>query len=830
VRSWSLALGVVLLVVGANARAQEVEPLDAWEGEAPNRGRPAQGPSGGPALSVRAPAGFEARVLGMLREREDDALAVLVQERLGNPLLRGVLVGIDPRRRHPEVFLGAGQHARRILQRLPPATRRAYQELWQADAAALLRPRPGSLGEAELRELVRRYPISAEAPRAASLLGDRCLERGEVAAASLWWRRALRLGPENELRRSLQARLLGLRAKTLGPAGREGWLTPARLHTTPVPRLRWARLAPGGPARIGRGPCRAAGADERWVYLAVPGGLLALDRSDGRLGWSATFSGEGLRVAAGGGQVVLLARDGLSAWTAIDGSLAWEVSLEDLVREPGPGDGFLDVIAAPDGWAVTATLRGERTLLGLSARGVTRWSTPLWAVRGDEERLVVVGDGRLASVGERVFLTLDGAVVGAESETGEVLWAATPWTCLTLCTGGRVFVDLAVDGYALEAVTAWGGLARLDPLDGGPLPCEVEDRGRLEPVSLLPLVALAGERLWRAGDPPLEGETLAAGELPIGPGARLGSILAVPRTSGLALVSLGSLAEPEAVDWPLAEPGQLACAGDLLLVLSPRGVACFGVGPGGDASEEPAQETIDDALRALDSPSWRRRLAAYELLVASDLPQVEASLAEAAEDGAASLELRFAASGLLDARRRERAWRELAAGAPADPPRAHLSEPGRLAALLPHLPPGEESARRLRVALGWLEEEPSRALAVEQVLLRDERLQGRVVRLVRRADGLSSRRAAADLLVLLVHAGGTTEALSRALEHPDEEVRDLVLLAALQGQLEERLGLDTDQATLERMARRWGPRPPQASSEDRLRVLLDLADRLALED
>ncbi len=93
-------------------------------------------------------------------------------------------------------FLAARQYAHQFLAKLPDADLKRYRDRVEEPAAKLLAAGRSRADERPLRELVARYAVSRPAEDAILLLADFAFERGEFAAAELYWRRLVPYGED----------------------------------------------------------------------------------------------------------------------------------------------------------------------------------------------------------------------------------------------------------------------------------------------------------------------------------------------------------------------------------------------------------------------------------------------------------------------------------------------------------------------------------------------------------------------------------------------------------------------------------------------------------
>lgn len=683
---WQLLVALALLA--GPAAADDPSPWDDTQGPVvplPQAPEPFD-------LEVPVPV-LDAKLAELVREARWAELVELLQKAADLPLARS----------RAGAIVGGRELVRRRLLRLPPAARAAWEALVEPRARKLLQ-QPPDAREAGLLEALARWGATPSATKAARLLGERLLERGDVHGAALLWRRLAAEQPAPDP--ALEARLLALRTHL--PYGATGSLRPT------APALRgwgalWARPLSGGDEL----QARAVAADGHRVYVTDHRGVLALDRQVGRLVWRAPARGDMRqdRLVVGLGRLVLLRRDRIVGIDAERGVILWERPA------PAPADRWLDVVATPVGFAVLAVVDRQRVLVGLGPEGRTLFEQRLWPVERDDQlaRPVglrrpgdpmrnaerpyewplwgrrVVGDGRLAAVGDLVVVDADGLLAAASALTGGVAWLRDRTVGVEVA-GRRIFPAVAAGAWAVEAVTAAGHVVRVDPLDGKPLadpspppgawpelpgdlpserteqramPARVAAASAGPPrpfvLSIAPLVLgwqpeEPGGAFWIGVGASFRGETRLLtrfAQRPAGPGAVVGQVLALPDPEGVVLVDLGTGAElGDPLPWTLAR-GPLVERAGLLVAAGPEGLVVFGPDAPMGAGEEP-----DDPVRGLDADDWRVRLRAREALAARG-DQAQDELARLAREGA-SLEARDAAQALVERLRRERAFGRLA--------------------------------------------------------------------------------------------------------------------------------------------------------------------------
>lgn len=715
---WLACALVAGSAAAAAARPGDVpEPLQAWDGV--HVVTPAADAE--PALLevAEVPSPLEARLTELAAQRRWVELAELLARVSDGRVLDGAAV----RARGPGLpLLDPREDVRRRLQGLPAPARDAYGAMVAPSADALLREgrrRDGALGE-----LLARFGATSAARQAARALGERLVERGDLAGAALLWRRALAGGPDPALER----RLVALRT-LLGPEV-DGSLTP-RVPDPPARwTVRWARRAAGGDRAL----ARAVTADGTHVYVTDHRGVLALAREDGRLVWRAPLRGDPgeQRLVRGAERLLLVRRDRLVALDPVRGVVVWERVLDAPAggpRDPEVRDRFHDAVPTAVGFAVLATREGTRTLMGVSGGGDVLFEQRLWPVIPREQDVVypyfaryrlagkgsldhagaprerdevtvelvhddalaparrVLGDGRLAVVGDRVVGTADGVVFCAASGHGGLIWAREHSFGVQVAGARAVIVQIAAGAYAVEAVTAAGHLVRLDPLDGSSLalpvpPADVypapdpgaapgHDEPRPYVLHLSPLV-LGWEPPGGAGFFVTAGASsrvvVRFAQGPLGPVALLGGTVAFPDPEGVVLLDLAEGAElGEPLPWTLV-PGPVVARGGLLLAVGPEGLVVLGhedpQGP--DKAPTPADDLpLARWLDLLGSPDWRVRLRAQERLASTDTssPDATAQLERTARE-APTLDARDVARDLVEQARRRRLFLRLAPSAP----------------------------------------------------------------------------------------------------------------------------------------------------------------------
>ncbi len=884
-RADGILLACALLAASASSAAagpeRPAEPLEAWAG-APVVTPPSDGEE--PALLdlTEATSPLGARLTELAAQQRWVELAELLARVSDGRVLDGAAV----RARGPGLpLLDPREDVRRRLQALPPPARDAYEAMVGPTADALLRD--GRRRDGPLGELLARFGGTPAATRAARVLGERLVERGDLAGAALLWRRALASAPDP----ALELRLLALRT-LLGPEV-EGSLTPRGTARDGPWTVRWARRAAGGDRTLPR----ALAADGAHVYVTDHRGVLALAREDGRLVWRASLRGDPReqRLVRGPERLLLVRRDRLVALDPARGAVAWERGLElppGARPDPQARDRFHDAVVTPAGFAVLATREGARTLVGVSSAGEPLFEQRLWPALPREEDVVypyfaryrlaakdspdragerrtrdevtvepvhddvlaparrVRGDGRLAAVGDRILGTVDGVVFCAAAGHGGLLWVREQSFGLQVAGARTVIVQLAAGAFAVEAVTAAGQLVRLDPLDGSSLPLPGPPPGAYPPADpaappgrdvpapfvlhLSPLVlgweppGGAGFFLT-SGAPSRPVVRFAQG--PVGPVALLDETVAFPDPEGVVLLDLARGAElGEPLPWTLA-PGPVVARGGLLLAAGPDGLVVLGPDEPGGPREAPAPDDDLPLARWVDllgHPDWRVRLRAQERLASLDTSSADATAQlERAAREAPTLDARDVARDLVEQARRWRLFLTLAPGA-----RAVVRDIARGVDLV-------ENLRLLRGLVTTRDRAPDelRRLVVEA---EDPQVRQALLGLLLRVDRPARDRFAAALgdaslpdrlragcAVLLVEAaeaGGPVDALRAALAaDPPPEVWFWVL-AAIQSSVEPE-ALVTALPELERSF----TRPPAArdvSREAALGAVLDAAPRL----
>lgn len=802
-RSWPVRLAVALaalLPCPAPGQDDPAGPFAAWDAGPPTpptfdprssrlRGipRPDRDP---PPLELplpRGPGPLESR--GDLSERDGWSAIVGPWAALGEEQTDSSAVLTRPRGPVAS-WVQSRALARRLLEQTPARGREALRGAIEAQAQALLGA-PASQREAAWRQLLARFPASEQAPLVTRLLSEACHERGDLDGA-LFLRRLGEREPQDPRER---ARRQALRLQ-LQP-DRAGSLAGHRTPASGAWGTRWARAASGGAEWVPR----ALASDGQRAYLADGQGVLAVDRDQGLMAWRCPVRGDPTqqRLVVVRETLVLMRPERLSGIRCADGALLWERRLAEGTR-------LHDVVATPAGLAVLLTRDGSRCLQGWTDQGTRAWEVRLWR---DPERpfipsacqmqfevdptdpgqdalhplkithlqceapRVILGDGRLAVVADRVFLTMDGVLAAASASLGELIWLqdAAPGRRLA---GRCLTVQLAAGPYALEAITGLGHLVRLDPLDGAPLSLPtppqvpgVEDQPyalTLDPLTLV-YPCQDGFQLT-CGVPARPLVRLALG--PPGPGVVHGRVLYLPDPEGVVRFDLGRGAELGVAPWPLGV-GPLVSTGGLLFASGPRGVAVLG-----DLQAEPAAEPADPGqapaewIQALDAPDWRTRLRAQQLLLTLDegaIPTLEEAIARAR-----TLEARDRARDLLERLRLRRLCAELAPGAPpailADVAQGvRLTQ--RLGELRAHISPADRGSPELTEQV--LEaQDPGLRYALFEILLRiDAKLRDELGNVVANGNYPQRlRQACAGALVELAATGGPSSALRRAYEDP----------------------------------------------------------------
>ena len=793
-RSCSPRLAVLLaalLPCPALAQEEVPEPFEAWEAGPPTpqlpggRTRPRHMPRperDPPPLELplpRGPGPLETR--GDLSEREGWAGVVGAWAALGED--RADPSAVLTRPRGPgAAWVHVRGLARQMLTGVPALGREPLRGLIEVQAQALLGA-PPEQREAAWRQLLARFPASEQAPLVTRLLADAYHERGDLDGALLLLRAAgLDERADQVRRRTLRVQL---------HPDRTGSLAGHRSARARPWGTRWARAASGG---VDWQPRATTGDGER-AFLVDGQGVLAVDRDQGLLVWRCPVRGDPSRqqLALARETLVLLRPERLTGIRAADGGVAWE-------RRFAEGTLLHDVVATPAGFVLLLTHDGIRSLQGWTDQGTRAWEIKLWRdpersltpvgcevqfevdrSDGKEQRVshlgmeqlrVILRDGRLACLADRVFLTVDGVVACASAILGELLWLQETSPARAL-SGRCLPVEIAAGPYAVEAVTGIGHLVRLDPLTGAPLELPQAPPGAQETppwvLALDPLVLLyqADEGcLLTCGVPARPLLRLAMG--PPGPGLIHGRELCLPDPEGVVRFDLARGAELGVVPWPLG-PGTLSNAGGLLLVSSPRGVAVLG-----DLRTEPSEAPPDPGddpqawIRALDAPDWRTRLLAQQQLASLDvqaIPTLEAGIPQVR-----TLDARDRARDVLERLRLRRLCAELAPGAP--PPILQDVAQGvrvtqRLRELRAHVRPADAGSPELSEQV--LEaQDPALRYAMFEILLRiDAKLRDELGNVV--ANGnypLRLRQACAGALVELAATGGPTAALRRAYEDP----------------------------------------------------------------
>lgn len=730
-----------------------------------------------------------------------------------------------------QLLTGAREDVRRRLRELPPAALAAYRALVDDRAALLLRD--GRRRDAAIGDLLERFGATPAATIAAQALAERLLERGDLHGALLLWRWAredARVRP-----RHLEARLLAARS-FLG-VDRPGSLTPMHPDPAAAWAVAWARRAPGGePTKDEPARPRPVAADGVRVYLTDHRGVLALARDDGRLVWRVPLRGNPReqRVALGGGRLLIARRDRVVAVDCERGVETWQRSLAatsvELVvrgRRAVTEDRVLDVAATCAGFVALVTRESQRFLVGLSPEGTLLFETRLWPERAAEvtrpRRTVVfmrgagevdrngnrlesaepdlrgewdpdcpsrrvMDDGRLAAIADRVVVNVDGVVLCASVAQGGVLWVRER-SHGALLAGGRIWVQVAVGPYAVEAVTAAGHLVRFDPLDGSslPLPSQPEglygpeSTGRNEPrpyvLHLSPLVLgwqPEGKGGFYVTSSVASRPVLRLAQGPLFPGAVLGSTLALPDPEGLVLIDLVKGTElRDPLPWTLA-PSPVVAAGGLLLTAGADGVVALS--PDAVPTKLPdldPEGPITAWIELLSHPDWRVRMQAQQRVEAGllDLDVLERTAREAP-----TLDARDVAKDLFEQARRRRLFTKLA---PQAPPwlvkelvqGVDLAEGLRL--LLERVKASDRAPDELLGHVLEAEDRAVRSALLDLLLKTDERARMKLADALRdRGQTDAVRAGCAAALVAVLQRGGPYQQLQRALRGTDQEVAD----------------------------------------------------------
>lgn len=821
-----LTIGALLATAsGASALPEdEARPLRAWEGRVapptPGLGPEEIGPH--PLELTEGVSPLDARLADLAARERWLELADLLARVSDGTVAEGAVLRTD----HPgQPLLGAREDVRRRLWRLPPQAREAYRALVDQRADLLLRE--GRLADAPLSDLLDRYGATRSAAVAARTLGERLLERGDLDGAALLWRRALAdLRPGEDP--GLETRLVALRS-LLG-VDRPGSLTP-RLPDPPARwSIAWARRALGGDPKLPR----AVAADGTHVFLTDHRGVIALEREDGGLRWRVPLRGDPRqqRLTLGAGQLLLVRRDRVVAIDCERGAVAWEHLLEtgDLPARAAGGaeDRFHDAVATPSGFAALATREGQYVVVGLSSAGQPLFETRLWpdraadvtwpvfprwvlATKGSrdpdgnersEDRVVaavehrseapprwVVGDGRLAAIGDRIVLTVDGVVAAVSAAHGGVLWMRDNSFGVHVAGERNVLVQLAVGPFAVEAVTAAGNLVRLDPLDGASLALPLPPDGLYQDGDARPYVLNLSPLVLGWDAPDRGGFHLTAGlharrvvrfaQGPLGPAALMGSTLALPDPEGLVLVDLvhGKELLDEPLPWTLGA-APVVVTGGLIVAAGPEGLVVLTPRAGEPLPKPPALDadlSLAHWIDLLSHPDWRVRLRAQDHLASVDAGPGDVTQLERAARDAATLDARDVARDLVEQARRRRLFadlggrdtrsslvRDLARG-------VNLVE--RLRELRDLVPAGDRPQEELRRQVAEADEPAVRHALLDLLLKVDGRVRDRLGAVLRdpaQPDAL--RAGCARALVAAVLAGAPSEPLRRALgaDAPEE--------------------------------------------------------------
>ncbi|MGE0707634.1 MAG: PQQ-binding-like beta-propeller repeat protein [Planctomycetota bacterium] len=769
----ALSLLVTAAALGVALAQEAPPPLAGWQDEVLPPPPPPE-PSG---ITRERPAALDAASARLLATGAWDQLGALLEARARDPGVRARLT-LPPRGLPRGCWPDATARLRRW-----PAARAEVQRRLDAEAEERLRDPDDPAGAR--RAVVARWPLSKHAVEAASWLSERAAEEGRAEEALAWARRALELEPAPELAARLARRLVQLRARATHLAGAAGALGVARPWDQPL-RLRWARRATGGFA--GKPARRAVAADGERVYLVERGRVVARAREDGRLAWTGPLLEEPRELRAAHGLVLHLGALTLTALDAEDGSVRWRFALDPA--ELTPGEGLADLAARPAG-LVASLRRGDRwELVGLDLHGKATWRTPLWAVapplaqafafdrtkqapvRATRTRRVL-DDGRIAALGDLVFVTAAGRVAALGAELGELRWARERLFGLGL-DRGPTRVALRADAFGLDVYTAHGLLVRVDPRDGASLPLPEhpsDDKGAPRAgylIALRPLVVG-----WEGTElEAFDAERRTLGRLASAPcwrGAALGRVLALPMGEGLELLDADGAALGR-IPWPLG-PAALEGAAGALLLANEQGVALLE-----PAAASPAPQALGADLpaqvRALGDADWRARAAAAKALeerLARDAaagPAVAAALKSAALPAAARREAEWALSALEAELLERRRWAVVLPQVPfAEVSAAARDSSGEaLRALGPRVAPGLEAAAQLKVLALTARTWPQRLALLELLLRADPRVEGRLVAILRHTPHPGLRRAALDELVRLAAGGGSRRGLRLALQ------------------------------------------------------------------
>jgi hypothetical protein len=372
----------------------------------------------------------------------------------------------------------------------------------------------------------------------------------------------------------------------------------------------------------------------------------------------------------------------------------------------------------------------------------------------------LLGDGRLAVVGERLFVTADALVAAVGGDAGELIWLRDRMHGLAVGDQGTVRVALHASAYAVEAVTAAGLLVRFDPLDGSSLRTPTaRPEAAVYRLAMSPLVLA-----WRSKTELRLTSGAAAIDLgapdhaPLWPGATLNGTLVVPTAEGMLLVDTSEPRPTRLLPWPMG-PAQVVVREGLLVVSNDKGVAVLEHGPKPPAAPLPTRLT----LAHLGDPSWQVRRAAQTALesrLKREGESIRSRLETLAKSG--DLEAAAAARGLIRSSRRGGRWATLLPGVAQATIDAALrgGRDAQIAELVAKLVTGPEATRALAAELLDAQEPAHREVLLSLLLHADRRVRGRMVALVRTSPDPAARRAGAELLVGLARRGGPIRPLA----------------------------------------------------------------------
>lgn len=803
-----VSLGLVVLLAAAPVAADDPpEPLSAW---ASPDAVPHYAPRGLPEpLNTRLPIEDPFAPWGAGVPAARDAFAEALVQGLEAP--RGALT--RPAWPGPS-RVGVRSQARDWLTRLPVS-------LVEGVATRLgpaPRANPASVAQCLRAWSESRRPLDrAQRGRA---LGETLFEHGDFAGALLVWRAAIAEGAEDLERR---VRLL----RGMLPSRYEGSRRGAAPAAPSQRQVLWARRAPGGDRHLPR----ALTSDGTRIYYTDSQGVVAARVSDGLLAWRTGIQGDSAADLVAGSETILLRQPTrLVGLRAVDGEPQWTVeappSSESELR-------FVRAAPNPRGFVVLVAKEGRRLLRAYNEVGGLIYEVRLWAApafsgsvrwyaplvvppgkgpadgdappRAHPEAFSVlptpgplrrvVGDGRLAVLGDRVFVCWDGVLAACDLTSGELLWQQERYLGREV-NGERVLVGLGVGPFEVNAVTATGMLVRLDPLSGRSLPLPplpdgvnpgsstgdfgTPPRNRPYVMSLAPLCLLYDLELGfevRVGP---EGELLTRLALgPLGPGCVRGPELLVPDGEGLVSFDLGSGRELGLVGWP-GETGATRVVGGLTLFSGPTLVALFGERPteSAPAPTGPLAEDLEGLVAQLASSDWRLRLRAQQAL--GEWGESSRELLEEVIQLGSTADVRDQARLALRRLELETVFRELIPSGEDAILRQLLSGVGtrrQLQRMLQHVRPRQGGSRRLLRLTLAIQDPQLQHGYLELLVLVDGRLRERLLERLRDPkQPVAVRQGCAQLLAVYAERSQDDALLRRACEG-DAKSRALALAA-----------------------------------------------------